>query len=108
MVQRRRMVYIVLFGPTPDDEEEIPETSILGVFSSMKKATEAIPEHNEDELSYFTVETVLNEIIDLSGEVDQEEVEKILMEQVKAGLVEQFIDENGNFVYEAVDKSKEE
>lgn len=111
MVQRRKMVYLVIFEFSLEDEdgEEYSDTSIHGVFSTMEKAKDSVPSHDEEKVSYFIIETPLNEVMEQDEQdehIDKEEVEKILMEQVKLGLVEQFVDENGNFVYEPVEKKK--
>jgi hypothetical protein len=88
MVQRRKVVYILMSGTVRDDE--MFGVMVRGVYSSKERAEEQIPEVSDETFFIYSIE------VDAPIE---ETPESIIEELMKSGMVDQLIDEEGNFVY---------
>jgi hypothetical protein len=96
MVQRRKVVYILMSGTVRDDE--MFGVMVRGVYSSKERAEEQIPDISDETFFVYSVE------VDAPIE---ETPESITEELMRSGVVDQLIDEEGNFVYVLKDGEKE-
>jgi hypothetical protein len=76
---------------------------MFGVYSSEDLAESDIPEHDESEFKYYITEVEVDVSFDEQFDLT-DETSEVTMELMQEGLVDQFVDENGNFVYELTEK----
>ena len=96
MVQRRKVVYILMSGTVRDDE--MFGVMVRGAYSSEEKANEQIPENSDETFFIYDVEVDAP----IGGTP-----ESIIEELMKSGVVDQLVDEEGKFVYVLKDDSDE-
>lgn len=96
MVQRRKVVHILMSGTVRDDE--MFGVMVRGAYSSEEKANGQIPENSDETFFIYDVEVDAP----IGGTP-----ESIIEELMKSGVVDQLVDEEGKFVYILKDDSDE-
>lgn len=95
MVQRRKVVHILMSGTVRDDE--MFEVMVRGAYSSEEKANDQIPENSDETFFIYDVE------VDAPVE---KTLGSITEELMKSGIVDQLVDEDGKFVYVLKDEER--
>lgn len=76
----------------------------FGVYSSEEMAESDIPDHDEDKFRYYITEVEVDVSFNKQFDIDNDSISDILSQLMEAGIVDQLVDENGNFVYVTTDK----